>query len=43
MAVAVEVAGDDARLRHDRRAVAVLLGWLDRMRSTHVHPSSELV
>jgi putative redox protein len=36
-------AGAGHRLRHDPRAVAVLLGWLDRMRSTQVHPSSELV
>ena len=35
--------GAGHRLRHDPRAVAVLLGWLDRMRSTLVHPSSELV
>ncbi len=35
--------GAGHRLRHDPRAVAVLLGWLDRMRSTFVHPSSELV
>jgi putative redox protein len=35
--------GAGHRLRHDPRAVAVLLGWLDRIRSTHVHPSSELV
>ena len=35
--------GAGHRLRHDPRAVAVLLGWLDRMRSTQVHPSSELV
>ena len=28
-------AGAGHRLRHDPRAVAVLLGWLDRMRSTH--------
>ncbi len=30
--------GAGHRLRHDPRAVAVLLGWLDRMRSTFVHP-----
>ena len=35
--------GAGHRLRHDPRAVAVLLGWLDRMRSTQVHPSSERV
>ena len=34
--------GAGHRLRHDPRAVAVLLGWLDRIRSTLVHPSSEL-
>ena len=34
--------GAGHRLRHDPRAVAVLLGWLDRMRSTHTHPSSEM-
>ena len=32
--------GAGHRLRHDPRAVAVLLGWLDRMRSLHHHPSS---
>ena len=31
--------GAGHRLRHDPRAVAVLLGWLDRMRSTTVHPA----
>ena len=35
--------GAGHRLRHDPRAVAVLLGWLDRMRSTRVHPSAERV
>ena len=35
--------GAGHRLRHDPRAIAVLLGWLDRMRSTQVHPSSEMV
>ena len=35
--------GAGHRLRHDPRAVAVLLGWLDRMRSTQVHPSAERV
>ena len=34
--------GAGHRLRHDPRAIAVLLGWLDRMRSTHAHPSAEL-
>jgi fermentation-respiration switch protein FrsA (DUF1100 family) len=34
--------GAGHRLRHDPRAIAVLLGWLDRMRSTHVHPSAEM-
>jgi putative redox protein len=34
-------AGAGHRLRHDPRAVAVLIGWLDRMRSTQVHPSSD--
>lgn len=33
--------GAGHRLRHDPRAVAVLIGWLDRVRSTHVHPSAE--
>jgi len=33
--------GAGHRLRHDPRAVAVLLGWLDRMRSMHVHPAAE--
>ena len=31
--------GAGHRLRHDPRAVAVLLGWLDRMRSVERHPS----
>lgn len=31
--------GAGHRLRHDPRAIAVLLGWLDRMRSLHTHPS----
>jgi putative redox protein len=35
--------GAGHRLRHDPRAVAVLLGWLDRMRSLRTHPSTELV
>jgi putative redox protein len=35
--------GAGHRLRHDPRAMAVLLGWLDRMRSVQVHPSNELV
>jgi fermentation-respiration switch protein FrsA (DUF1100 family) len=35
--------GAGHRLRHDPRAVAVLMGWLDRMRSTTVHPSAEIV
>lgn len=35
--------GAGHRLRHDPRAVAVLLGWLDRMRSVQVHPSTERV
>ena len=34
--------GAGHRLRHDPRAVAVLLGWLDRMRSVQVHPAAEL-
>lgn len=34
--------GAGHRLRHDPRAVAVLLGWLDRMRSAAVHPSAEI-
>lgn len=33
--------GAGHRLRHDPRAVAILLGWLDRMRSVGRHPSSE--
>ena len=33
-------AGAGHRLRHDPRAVAVLIGWLDRMRSLQVHPSA---
>jgi len=32
--------GAGHRLRHDPRAVAILLGWLDRMRSLQHHPSS---
>ena len=36
-------AGAGHRLRHDPRAVAVLIGWLDRMRSTQVHPSADLL
>ena len=28
-------------LRHDPRAVAVLIGWLDRMRSAAVLPSAK--
>jgi uncharacterized protein len=35
--------GAGHRLRHDPRAVAVLLGWLDRMRSVQVHPAGEKV
>jgi pimeloyl-ACP methyl ester carboxylesterase len=35
-------AGAGHRLRHDPRAIAVLLGWLDRMRSTQVHPSADM-
>lgn len=34
--------GAGHRLRHDPRAIAVLLGWLDRMRSVQLHPSAEL-
>lgn len=34
--------GAGHRLRHDPRAVAVLLGWIDRVRSTETHPSAEL-
>ncbi len=33
--------GAGHRLRHDPRAVAVLIGWIDRIRSTYVHPSAE--
>jgi uncharacterized protein len=36
-------AGAGHRLRHDPRAIAVLLGWLDRMRSVQLHPSAERV
>lgn len=35
--------GAGHRLRHDPRAVAILLGWLDRVRSAQVHPSTEVV
>jgi putative redox protein len=35
--------GAGHRLRHDPRAVAVLIGWLDRMRSVTVHPAAENV
>lgn len=35
-------AGAGHRLRHDPRAIAVLIGWVDRMRSTQVHPSAEV-
>lgn len=31
--------GAGHRLRHDPRAVAVLLGWIDRMQALHTHPS----
>jgi len=34
-------SGAGHRLRHDPRAVAVLLGWLDRVRSLNTHPSVE--
>ena len=34
--------GAGHRLRHDPRAVAILLGWLDRMRSMQTHPSAEV-
>ena len=33
--------GAGHRLRHDPRAIAVLLGWLDRVRSVERHPSRE--
>lgn len=33
--------GAGHRLRHDPRAIAILLGWLDRMRSVQIHPSAE--
>jgi putative redox protein len=36
------LGGAGHRLRHDPRAVAILLGWLDRMRSTRSHPSAEV-
>jgi putative redox protein len=35
--------GAGHRLRHDPRAVAILLGWIDRVRATEVHPSAEIV
>lgn len=35
--------GAGHRLRHDPRAIAILLGWLDRMRSLQHHPSSSPV
>jgi putative redox protein len=35
--------GAGHRLRHDPRAVAILLGWLDRMRSVQHHPSATTV
>ncbi len=35
--------GAGHRLRHDPRAVAILFGWLDRMRSLQAHPSAEPV
>ncbi|WP_420450894.1 alpha/beta hydrolase [Ilumatobacter sp.] len=34
------LSGAGHRLRHDPRAIAILLGWLDRMRSIQHHPSS---
>jgi putative redox protein len=34
--------GAGHRLRHDPRAVAILIGWLDRVRSAQTHPSGEL-
>ena len=33
--------GAGHRLRHDPRAVAVLIGWLDRIRLAAVHPSAK--
>lgn len=36
------ITGAGHRLRHDPRAVAILLGWLDRMRSVQHHPSSSV-
>jgi uncharacterized protein len=33
--------GAGHRLRHDPRAIAVLLGWLDRVRSLQHHPSAQ--
>ena len=33
--------GAGHRLRHDPRAIAILLGWLDRMRSLQHHPSAD--
>jgi putative redox protein len=35
--------GAGHRLRHDPRAIAILLGWIDRIRSLQVHPSAEVV
>ena len=37
------VAGAGHRLRHDPRAIAVLLGWLDRQRNLRVPPSKQSV
>jgi putative redox protein len=34
--------GAGHRLRHDPRAIAILLGWIDRIRSLQVHPSAAL-
>lgn len=34
------LVGGGHRLRHDPRAIAILLGWLDRMRSLQHHPSA---
>ena len=35
--------GAGYRVRYDPHAVAVLLGWLDRMRSTTVHRAALIV
>ncbi|MDG1265020.1 MAG: hypothetical protein P8O03_01730 [Ilumatobacter sp.] len=34
--------GAGHRRRHGPRAIAILLGWLDRMRSMQTHPSAKI-